>query len=79
MRCVIMGELSAFGKILIFFGIIMIVVGGLFLFGSKIPFIGRLPGDIAIQRKNFSFYFPITTGIIISIILSFIMWLFSRR
>ena len=74
-----MGELSAFGKILIFIGIVMIVVGGLFLFGSKIPFIGRLPGDIAIQRKNFSFYFPITTGIIISIILSFLMWLFSRR
>ena len=74
-----MGELSAFGKILIFIGIIMIVVGGLFLFGSKIPFIGRLPGDIAIQRKNFSFYFPITPGISISIIPSFIMWLFSRR
>ena len=65
-----MGELSAFGKILIFFGIIMIVVGGLFLFGSKIPFIGRLPGDITIQRKNFSFYFPITTCIIISIVFS---------
>ena len=74
-----MGEFSAFGKILIFIGIVMIVVGGLFLFSSKIPFIGRLPGDIAIQRKNFSFYFPITTGIIISIILSFLMWLFSRR
>ena len=79
MRCVIMSEFSAFGKILIFFGIIMIVVGGLFLVGRKVPFIGRLPGDIAIQTKNFSFYFPITTGIIISIILSFIMWLFSRR
>ena len=50
-----MGELSAFGKILIFIGIIMIVVGGLFLFGSKIPFIGRLPGDIAIQRKKLQF------------------------
>ena len=74
-----MGELSAFGKILILLGIVMIVVGGLFLFGSKIPFIGRLPGDIAIQRKNFSFYFPITTSIIISIILSFIMWLLSKR
>ncbi|MBI2469988.1 MAG: DUF2905 domain-containing protein [Planctomycetes bacterium] len=74
-----MGELSAFGKILILVGIIMIVVGGLFMFGSKIPFIGRLPGDIAIQKKNFSFYFPITTSIIISIILSFIMWLLSKR
>ncbi|HHT9136388.1 MAG TPA: DUF2905 domain-containing protein [Candidatus Wunengus sp. YC60] len=74
-----MGELNAFGKILIFVGIIMIVVGGIFMFGSKIPFIGRLPGDIAIQKKNFSFYFPITTGIIVSIILSFIMWLLSKR
>ncbi len=74
-----MGELSAFGKVLILFGIIMIVVGGLFLFGSKIPFIGRLPGDIAIQKKNFSFYFPITTSIIISIILSLIMWFLGRK
>lgn len=74
-----MGEFSALGKILIFFGIIMIVVGGLFMFGSKIPFIGRVPGDIAIQKKNFSFYFPITSSIIISIILSFLMWLLSKR
>ena len=74
-----MGELSAFGRILIIIGIILIVVGGLFLFGSKIPFIGRLPGDIAIQKKNFSFYFPVTTSIIISIIISFIMWLLSKR
>ena len=74
-----MGELSAFGKILIGLGIIMIVMGGLFVIGGKIPFIGRLPGDIAIQKKNFSFYFPITTCIIISIIFSLIMWLLSRR
>jgi hypothetical protein len=74
-----MGELSAFGKILIGLGIIMIVIGGLFVIGGKIPFIGRLPGDIAIQKKNFSFYFPITTCIIISIIFSLIMWLLGRR
>ncbi|MBU6392440.1 MAG: DUF2905 family protein [Planctomycetes bacterium] len=60
-------------------GIIMIVVGGLFMLGGKIPFVGRLPGDIAIQKKNFSFYFPITTSIVISIILSLIMWLLSRK
>ena len=74
-----MGELGVFGKILVVFGIIMIVVGGLFMFGSKIPFIGRLPGDITIQKKNLSFYFPITTSIIISIILSIIMWLLGRK
>lgn len=74
-----MGELSAFGRILILIGIIMIVVGGLFMLGGKIPFLGKLPGDIAIQKKNYSFYFPVTTSIIISIILSFIMWLLSKR
>lgn len=74
-----MGELSTFGKIFIGLGIIMIIVGGLFVIGGKIPFIGRLPGDIAIQKKNFSFYFPITTCIIISLIFSLIMWLLSRR
>ncbi len=74
-----MGEFSGLGKILIFLGVILIVVGGLFLIGNKIPFLGKLPGDIAIQKKNFSFYFPVTTSIIVSIILSFLMWLFSRR
>ncbi|GJQ23017.1 MAG: DUF2905 domain-containing protein [Planctomycetia bacterium] len=74
-----MGELSAFGKIFIGLGILMIIVGGLFVLGGKIPFLGRLPGDIAIQRKNFSFYFPITTCIIISIIFSLVMWLLRRR
>ncbi len=74
-----MGEFSGFGKILIFLGVILIIVGGLFLLGNKIPFLGKLPGDIAIQKKNFSFYFPVTTSIIVSIILSFLLWLFSRR
>ncbi len=74
-----MGEFSGFGKMLIFLGVILIIVGGLFLLGNKIPFLGKLPGDIAIQKKNFSFYFPVTTSIIVSIILSFLMWLFSRR
>jgi formate hydrogenlyase subunit 3/multisubunit Na+/H+ antiporter MnhD subunit len=74
-----MGELGSFGKILIFFGIVMIVVGGFFLIGNKIPFLGKLPGDIAVQKKNFGFYFPITTCIVISIIISLIMWLFGKR
>lgn len=74
-----MGELGAFGKILIFFGIIMIVVGVVLLIGNKIPFLGKLPGDIAVQKKNFGFYFPITTCIVISIIISLIMWLFGKR
>ena len=72
-------ELGSFGKILIVIGIITVLIGLLFMFGSKIPFVGRLPGDIAIQKKNFGFYFPITTCIIISIIISFIMWLLGKK
>ncbi|GJQ49139.1 MAG: DUF2905 domain-containing protein [Candidatus Kuenenia stuttgartiensis] len=74
-----MGEFGSFGKVLIITGIILIIAGALFLFVNKIPFLGRLPGDIAVQKKNFSFYFPLTTCIIISIVLSIIMWLLGRK
>ncbi len=67
------------GKIIIFLGLLMVVIGFILMLGSKMPFIGKLPGDIAIERKNYSFYFPVTTCIIISIILSFILWLFNKR
>jgi hypothetical protein len=67
------------GKFLILMGIILVIIGGLFLLANKLPFIGRLPGDIIIKKEHFSFYFPITTCILISIILSIIFWLFSRR
>lgn len=73
-----MTELGSLAKMLIFFGILLIVIGGVILLANKIPGIGRLPGDIYIQKQNFSFYFPITTCIIISIILSIIFWLFKR-
>ncbi|NUO08816.1 MAG: DUF2905 domain-containing protein [Candidatus Brocadia sp.] len=71
--------MSILGKTFIVLGIILIVIGGLFTMGGKIPFLGKLPGDIAIQKKNVSFYFPITTCIIISIIFSLIMWLLRRK
>ena len=64
-----------FSKLLIFIGIIFIIVGILFLF--NIP-IGKLPGDILIKKDNFTFYFPIITCIIVSILISFIMWLLSK-
>ena len=79
MEVCIMTELGAFGKILIGLGILMIIIWGMFVIVGKIPFVGRLPGDIAVQKKNFSFYFPITTCIIISVIFSLIMWLLRKR
>lgn len=67
------------GKTLIIFGVILVGVGLLLTFVNKIPLLGKLPGDILIQKKNFTFYFPLATSILTSIILSLIFWLFSRR
>jgi len=66
------------GKMLIVMGILLIIIGILINTGLKIPWIGRLPGDIAVQRENFSFYFPLTSCIIISIILTLLFYLFRR-
>ncbi|MCK9615513.1 MAG: DUF2905 domain-containing protein [Candidatus Omnitrophica bacterium] len=68
------------GKILIITGSFLVILGvGLTILARfKIPFLGRLPGDILIQKKNFTFYFPIVTSIILSIILSLILYLVSK-
>jgi hypothetical protein len=65
------------GKWLIIFGVLLIISGILLIFKVPIPF-GKLPGDIVIQGKNFSFYFPIVSCIILSIILSLLFYLFSK-
>ncbi|NPA32495.1 MAG: DUF2905 domain-containing protein [Aquificae bacterium] len=63
-----MGEL---GKVLILFGVVLVVMGLLLLFFEKLPFgLGRLPGDILIKRDNFTIYIPITTSIILSLLLT---------
>jgi hypothetical protein len=67
------------GKVLIFFGVVLALVGSLLVFANKVPFLGRLPGDMIIQRKNFTFYFPLATSIIISLVLSLIFWSWSKR
>jgi len=69
---------SDFGKILVVFGLVLVGVGLLLLYGSKIPWLGRLPGDITIRRENVTFYFPLATSIVISLILTFLLWLFRR-
>jgi len=77
-----MPELNFLGRTLIITGLIFLVAGGLLLWGEKgsgLGWLGRLPGDILIERRNFRFYFPITTGLILSIVLSVILWLIGRR
>jgi len=65
-------------KILIIIGFALVVLGLLWPLLQKSG-LGRLPGDIAVEKENFRFYFPITTSIIISILLSLIAWLFMRK
>jgi len=65
------------GKLLVLFGLMIVGIGVLLMFFDKIPFFGKLPGDISIKKENFQFYFPITTSIVISIAVSLIVWLVS--
>jgi hypothetical protein len=66
------------GKLLIITGILLVVVGLAFMFGDKIPYLGKLPGDIYVKKERFSFYFPITTSIIVSIILTILFSIFRK-
>jgi len=65
------------GKLLIITGFFLAAVGALFFFAGKVPFLGKLPGDFSVQKENFHFYFPLTTSIVISILLSLAMWIIS--
>ncbi len=67
------------GKLFILIGLVFVAVGLLLVFVNKVPFLGRLPGDIYIKKENFTFYFPIATSILISLVLSFLFFIFSRR
>jgi hypothetical protein len=68
------------GKFLLITGIVIAAAGALMLlFKNGVPFLGKLPGDIVIQKKNFTFYFPIATSILLSIILSLIFYFLGRK
>lgn len=70
-----MGEMA---KAIILIGAVLVAVGLLMLLFQKTTFLGKLPGDILIKRENFTFYFPLTTGIIISIVISLILYLLGK-
>jgi hypothetical protein len=78
MECDRMFGLGALGKMLILIGVFIILIGLLLLLGEKIPWVGILPGDIIIRKKNFTFYFPIVTSILVSIILTLLFALFRK-
>ncbi|HUI21765.1 MAG TPA: DUF2905 domain-containing protein [Methylocella sp.] len=64
-------------RILILLGLILVVIGLLWRWIGPLK-LGRLPGDIVVEHQNFSFYFPITTGLLISVVLTLILWLVNR-
>ena len=73
-----MNEFQTLGKFLILGGAVIILLGLLITLWDKIPFIGKMPGDILIKGKNFTFYFPIVSSIILSIIISLILYLLRK-
>jgi Protein of unknown function (DUF2905) len=70
---------SDFGRLLIAFGVVAILVGVVMLFAGRLPWIGRLPGDVVVRRGPATFYFPIATSIVVSIVLTLLLNLFWRR
>jgi len=66
-------------KSLILFGAAIMAIGVAVYLGRNIPFLGKLPGDIRVERPGVSFYFPITTSLLVSLVLSAILYLASRR
>lgn len=74
-----MTNLQDIGKFLLFTGLLIVVLGLALLLAGKVHGLGKLPGDILIKRKNFTFYFPLATSILISIVLTLIMWLMGKK
>ena len=67
------------GKSLVVIGLVVALIGGVLLLAGRVPWLGRLPGDIYVQRGNWSFYFPVVTSLVVSVLLTLLFWLFGRR
>jgi hypothetical protein len=67
------------GKLLVVFGVVIVVAGLVLMLVGRVPFLGRLPGDIHVQRGNWTFYFPLATSLLLSVILSLVLYFIGRR
>lgn len=74
-----MPDLYSLGKLVLLLGIILVIFGGLLMFGGHLGPLGKLPGDIFVERGNVKFYFPVVTMLLLSLILSVLLNLFLRR
>lgn len=71
--------MSDLGRLLIVFGLLIAGVGLVLVLGARLPWLGRLPGDIHIQRGNWTFYFPLATSLLLSLVLTLILYWIGRR
>ncbi len=70
--------MAGLGKIVVVFGVVLVALGLWLWFGPRVPWLGRLPGDIVIEREHFRFYFPLTTCLLVSLVLSLLIWAFRK-
>jgi hypothetical protein len=75
----LLANMEQMGKSLIIIGAVIIALGLILTISGKLPWLGRLPGDIVVQKKNFTVYFPIATSIIISLLLTLVFWFVGRK
>jgi hypothetical protein len=71
--------MAELGRALVVLGVVIAVLGLGLVFFDRVPWIGRLPGDIHVQRGNWTLYFPLGTSILLSILLTLVLWLIGRR
>ena len=74
-----MFNFESLGKMFLAIGALFLVLGLLFSYIKHIPFLGEMPGDILIEKKNFMFYFPLATSLILSVVLSILFYFFSKK
>jgi hypothetical protein len=71
-------DLSQYGKVLVGLGLGLVVLGLFLWSGVRLSFLGRLPGDLRIEKENFTFYFPLASCLLFSILVSILLWIFSK-
>jgi hypothetical protein len=72
-------DMQHIGRILVIFGVVTAALGVIIILSGKTQWLGRLPGDFVLHKKNFTFYFPLATSILISLLLTLLFWIFGRR
>jgi len=70
---------SDLGRVLIVLGLVLAATGVALTFAGRVPWLGRLPGDVQIQRGSWTFYFPLATSVLLSVVLTLILWIVGRR